>query len=788
MTGSKLSSEHGGVDGASAPQQAGVEAPVPVQGRWGLVFASALHAAVFAGAARVLPWDDGTSFGLSAAAMAVAFSVLTLAALLRHRALGSVWRVVSGAALLFAVAWAYQCASAAAYLAALYGSLGQGLAAATAAAFSPVVLFTVPIALWGLSATRGPKSRRRVGAAGVGIAAVITIGLWRSQAEAAVQELPRIDEAPQTVVDQLQAALDAKVGDFGRLPATMPRARAFTLEPFACEQPLGPDAPATAVLTFLAQGGDKGGEPRRRCLQDEPEALIGRIAETIAAEARRAPIKIDWVVGTRRLSESHGLIAGLELRPGLDGVCLDGACVSSWQLVAADEFTRFTPLPFIQDLRIGFSPARVGQMLGLDEAASEGVRVGDLVALEELSLLVDGRGKVHYLPRGHQAQVEVDARSVWRAARLAEGYIVSSQLKDGLFRYKLDPFTGRTTGKSLNLPRQAGTTLVLCELGSVGPITRRSVGRSLRLMASRARKAGEEGELAFLTRKSSMKEAPLGSTALPLIAFSVCRGRIDGGHDELIGDLARGLLALQRPDGGFHPAWDYEANAPVLGPDPLFAEGQVVFALSELERIVAGTPGGIKGWPSAETLHAAVERAMDHYSGPYWDHALSQFFWVEENWHCLAARASLRHHRHDGYERMCLDYVRYKRRLQLDAASEVAPEFWGGYGFGNIIAPHNTGTAGLGEAYAAALTLAEARGERTEELEAGIGAAHEFLLRQQWTGPAAWAVVDAPRVAGGFSESMVSPTIRIDYAQHAMAALGHGARARGWAEPIDGPG
>jgi hypothetical protein len=37
-------------------------------------------------------------------------------------------------------------------------------------------------------------------------------------------------------------------------------------------------------------------------------------------------------------------------------------------------------------------------------------------------------------------------------------------------------------------------------------------------------------------------------------------------------------------------------------------------------------------------------------------------------------------------------------------------------------------------------------------------------------------------VAGGFSENMGSPHIRIDYVQHAMAAMGHGGRVLGLLE------
>ena len=182
---------------------------------------------------------------------------------------------------------------------------------------------------------------------------------------------------------------------------------------------------------------------------------------------------------------------------------------------------------------------------------------------------------------------------------------------------------------------------------------------------------------------------------------------------------------------------------------------------------------------SREELHEPIERAMRHFGQRYWDIFLADFLYIEENWHCLAARAALGHHRHDAYERFCLDYVAMKSRTQLDAQSGVHPDFLGGYGFGNIGPPHNTGTAGLAEALAAALKIAKARGEDTTKLSEHLRAALTFLLRNQWQPRRCFACTKRRRVAGGFSEHMASPDIRIDYVQHAWAALGHGAEALG---------
>ena len=49
-----------------------------------------------------------------------------------------------------------------------------------------------------------------------------------------------------------------------------------------------------------------------------------------------------------------------------------------------------------------------------------------------------------------------------------------------------------------------------------------------------------------------------------------------------------------------------------------------------------------------------------------------------------------------------------------------------------------------------------------------------FLLRQQWTEANCFACAPHRTVLGGYSESMSAAEIRIDFTQHAWAALGHG--------------
>ena len=125
---------------------------------------------------------------------------------------------------------------------------------------------------------------------------------------------------------------------------------------------------------------------------------------------------------------------------------------------------------------------------------------------------------------------------------------------------------------------------------------------------------------------------------------------------------------------------------------------QAVLALVLLEPIAIAHPDRLP--PHAE-IRAAIDAAMDHVAYRYWGGFGADFLYMEENWHCLAARAALPHHRHDGYERFCVDYVRWKTRLVLDETDGVAPDLVGGYGFGNLVLPWTAGSATFGEAAAA---------------------------------------------------------------------------------------
>jgi hypothetical protein len=120
--------------------------------------------------------------------------------------------------------------------------------------------------------------------------------------------------------------------------------------------------------------------------------------------------------------------------------------------------------------------------------------------------------------------------------------------------------------------------------------------------------------------------------------------------------------------------------------------------------------------------------------------------------------------------------VSSRKRFVVRRDETAEPHFVGGYGVSDLFPPHNTATAGFGEALDAAIAIKLKRGEPVEDDRALLRDVMSFLLRAQWTDSSCYACKRPELVRGGFSEHLASPKIRIDYVQHAMAALSNGAR------------
>lgn len=717
-----------------------------------------MHAIVFAWAGLSLPWDRASAFTLLCLTLAVAHGLVSVASLVPHPRLATIaWRIVLWLGATVLAIYTIGMGWTGVYLIAIYGRLGQGMAAGALAATSCLWLFTLPMSMraWRLVGPGWRWRRRQVAGTVAVVIAFATAGYFSVRAK------PLVELDAETIA----ATFD------DRLPSlhdSLPPRRPTTVltEPVTC-----PPAEPGHVHVIVSYDEQASSDARGACHLLRADTLHEELDQLVRSWPDPSVAKIDIVTHSRPATTvlTPPWLRALALRAGADGACLGSTCLAPWQLVARNAFTQFRPIPQIPDLRLGTDLRSLYDTLALPVLRRGDRALGpeQLRVIETTSL----RWRPHHgfepLARLHSVPSAPTATAIADAGRRAQGYILRAQAADGVFRYLLDPASNKPGRPQLNVARQAGTTLALCELGDRTRAVDVAIERALAALAAQRQALGSH--VVLITKKDRV--AHLGSSALPLIAMLSCRARVGDRFDELIGELGQTLLAVQRDDGGFFAKLERSGEVRP-GPDSLYAYGQAVMALVLLEGQTDPDPT----WPARERVVASVERAMDHVSGPYWDHTGATFFFTEENWHCLAARAALSHHRHAGYERFCRDYVRYQARFLLDEASGVDKPYEGGHGFGNLFPPHNTPTAGLLEATAAAAALALADGVEPTFERAVIEPAAAFLLAQQWRREDCFACADPEAIDGAFSQAMTLPAVRIDYVQHAWAGLVHAGR------------
>lgn len=742
----------------------------------------------------MLPWPALTVFAVLAGATAAFHLGTAVLAFIgsRHRALA--WRLTGFLSIGFLAYVTYAAIGSGLYVNLLYEGVGTAILAASVAAWCVAVLFLLPLSAWGIATTGGllpwrrAKKTRAVGAGASIAGGVVLLGLAAATSASAARGVRHIEETDVELDEAMRLG-------FARLPAsnepTTTAPTLFTTDPVACARSPHEHEGATLFVSFLELPEGASREPprpepsadskdpkdlKKEAKRPEPRATLvclqGYDLESTIAQAHDLLVRrqafsdavVDVVVSSRALPDAGPLLGPIVVRPGYEAVCDRERCLTSWQLFGLDAFTEAADVSALQ-AQIGVTAVALRRLLAAGVGGFEG-----LDALRTKSYLIRGRDRsVSPMLHLRMGPRPLDPSNVEASIRESAAFIAASQVKDGRFRYTVQPFTGVVSFDNFSVPRQAGTTLALCDAAAFSPKAKEVAKSSLGFLVTLEQKNGEHGGIIFPKGRTGVN-AGLGSTALSLIALFSCRELVGTAYDETILRLASTVLQLQRKDGGFAPAWNPATDTPVLDRDALYAAGQALYALVLWE----GAAG--EGIPRPEGLRAAIDRAMDYYSGPYWDIPLRDFFWLEENWHCMAARVALASHRHGKYEKFCIDYMTMKMRLIQTPSSGVDEDHVGSYAFGHVFPPHHGAAAGFLEGLAASVALKRARNESVVEEEKLLRMTVSYLLRHQWRDDNCSMCTRKLRIPGGFSENAASPIIRIDFVQHAMSGMLHAAR------------
>lgn len=511
-------------------------------------------------------------------------------------------------------------------------------------------------------------------------------------------------------------------------------------------------------------------ESRIEVVGDAREATLGA-AEALARPEPRPPgprsLAIDRVVAESNLDLDGGILSALSVVPGLDGVSgeIDGErhTITPHELVLRRMLSEHTPIPFIPDFEIGIDLRSVLPILCKRAGQEPDCPVGE-IRRSRTEQWAHRTGETYDLRRGRPVDdsrpTAEDARA---GARAAGYYVVRSLRRDGRFRYKLHPDTGKASMRPYNVPRHAGTSWFLLELyqATGGRTYLRSAERALDWLERRMTDCGEG-----LRCIISGNRASLGSQALPLIAFAT-HARVTGSdrYRESIDRLSEVVRKMQRDDGDFDFALDPEVGESIPGGRALYAGGQAVLALA------------ISGQVTADPARVeASRRGMGFLVGPYWSFPLADFFFIEEHWTCLAADELHRLFRDPEYARFCRNVAHFNRRLQHAEGETVFADYVGGIGFSPFFPPYTTTAAGRTEGMLAAYRMSEREGTPDAELRAGIVETVGFLLHNQYGPKDTYAFRSALDAVGGVPWNYYDPVIRIDTVQHAGSVLLHGAR------------
>jgi len=486
---------------------------------------------------------------------------------------------------------------------------------------------------------------------------------------------------------------------------------------------------------------------------------------------RRIRIKLDLVAGSSPIFTGLPLAFAKSVVPGLDGLGLavgeKSAYILPDDLFKQQLLAGHQPFFFMHEFRTGLDLKAVVNILAdhLD-LSREAWRSADrrFFRFRTQSFVEDPGAGGRALPvlRSRVPVDHIDRATVRQAVTRAADYVLRQIRRNGQFHYQYYPLEDRHSRPGdYSLPRHAGTTWFLSlayrELGH----ERYKVGARRAIDYLGAHAVPPACRSTPYACVGTNFYADLGSAGLTVVAIAEYQQATkDRRFEPLARRLGEFILSMQKDSGDFCHQYNPNKQEKNCEEVLLYYTGEASLGLAKLYEMTKD-----------ERYLGPLERAMDFLTGAKYDFFMGKFFISEDHWTCIAAEAVPESLRKEQYARFCYAFADLNRRAQVRPDEGLMGDLHGAFSITPFFMPHNTPAGSRTEANVATYLFSVKRKEPQPEILDTVRRTVRYLVDQQIRPESAYLYRNPAEAVGGMLQTPMRASIRIDYVQHAAAAM-----------------
>lgn len=498
-----------------------------------------------------------------------------------------------------------------------------------------------------------------------------------------------------------------------------------------------------------------------------PALLAGR--QDLKPKLERARIKVDITTGKGPIITSIPILFAKSVNPGLDGIGLavggKRAYLLPDDLFGQELLAGYRPFFFMHEFKTGLDIKTIVTLLA-DEIGIERHEWRSTAKryfrfrVQSFIEAMPNRAAVAVL-RQRLFVERIDRQQVRRAVIRAADYVLRQMKPDGKFHYIYYPLRDQhSPDAEYSLPRHAGTTwfLSLAYRKLKQPRYKRAARRAIEYLAAHAVPLQCRNTPYACVGSESYTD--LGSAGLALVAiveYQMATG--DTRFEKLGRRLGEFIVKMQKANGDFchqyYPRKGEKDCTTVL----LYYAGEATLGLAKLHQLT-GDSRYVK----------PLERALDFLTVGKYEFFMGRFFISEDHWTCIAAEAAYGAIHKPQYLRFCRQFAALNRRTQI-RKNDALGDLQGAFAITPFFMPHNTPVGSRSESNVATYLLSVRHGKPDPQVLDTVRNAVRYLVNQQLGPESGYWLPNPARASGGLTQTPSRTQVRIDYVQHAAAAM-----------------